>query len=151
RLPGDDGADGRRHFVAFGAADHLGIAAAAGGDVDHGDRLLVFGRGVGGDLFPIRGEDAVRLGVVGQVGEHPAFAAEPLHPEAALAAEQQRATARGGVLDVGGAGAGDQLAQVGAVLADRVNVGVGARTLGALAAAEDDRLVEVAGRELVQS
>src|SRR6478752_1886908 len=150
RLPGDDGTDGGGHFAA-GVANRFGEAAAAGGGVDHRQRLFFSGGGGGGDLLAVGGEDAVGLRVVRQVGQLATLAADLLDPESLVAAEEDRAAVGGRVLDVGRAGAGDQLADVLAVLVHRVDVGVGARAGAGLSAAVDDRLIEVAGGELVDA
>src|SRR6185369_9376881 len=72
-------------------------------------------------------------------------------PEALVAAEEDRAAVGGHVLDVGGAGAGDQFLHLLAVDAHLVDVGVGARPFDVLAAAEDDRPVQHVGRVLVDA
>ncbi len=76
---------------------------------------------------------------------------DPLHPEALVAAEQQRVAVGGDVFDVGGADAADLRFHFRAVALHRVDVGVGGRALAALAAAVEDAAGEVARLELVDS
>ena len=97
-------------------------------------------------------EEKTRVGLrpVGQFAELAGRAgADPLHPEAAVAPEEDQVPVRGDVFDVGRAGAGDQRLRLLAVAAHRVDVGVGAGVFAAFAAAEDDPAREVARVELV--
>src|SRR5207253_11489082 len=140
--------DGAFAFVEVVAAGEL--AVAAGFDVDRDQLLFLISSNEGGDALAVGGEDGARLRLVGQGAQLVRFGrTDLLHPEALGAAEDQDLAVRRDVFDVGGADAADLLLHPGAVLAHRVDVGVGGRAGTALAAAVDDAGGEEARRELV--
>src|SRR5207342_2502809 len=148
RLPGHDGTD-RRPFVVEGVAFGE-IGAAPAGDVDRREGLLTVSGNEGGDATAVRGEDGIGLGAVGDLAElaRPA-AADPLHPEALVAAEEDRLAVRSHVFDESRAGAADEGPRLGRVQAHREDIGIGGGSGFTLAAAIDDAALEEAGRELV--
>src|SRR5262249_54388094 len=120
------------------------------GDVDGGELRAAFRLDERRHAPPVGGEHRIGFGVVGQVAElaGPAVA-DPLHPEALVAPQEQRVAIRADVFDVCRAGTRDLRALALAVAAHRVDVGEAARPFAVVAAAVGDPTGEVARPPLV--
>src|ERR1700761_1580982 len=146
RLP----VDHRTDLGFFFAGGGFEVVLASGGEIDRHQLLEFFAFDQRRHRPAVGGEHRVGLRAVRQFGDLLGTAgADLLHPQAAVAAEDQRVALRRDVFDVGRADAADQRLHPPPVRFHRVDVGVARRALGLVAAAEDDPAGEVARVELV--
>ena len=147
-LPGDDRADrGRVPPVRWFRWGRSPRRAGSGGlaDVDRDQLLALFGLDEGGDRLPSEEKTPLVSEPSGSSVELAGLAgADPLHPEALVAPEEQRAAVGGDVFDVGRADAARPAASPSCRCAASCRRRRRRGALGALAAAEEDAAGEEA-------